>query len=212
MRRIHVLIVEDDAIWRRCITEYIEREDDITVLCSVTNKEEAISIAKANQLDVILMDINLTENKLDGIEAASELIFHTDAKIIMLTALSEEDLILNAFSAGAVNYVSKSDYRRLPAIIRSTVFNCKPVSVLLNDYLRLKEEETLHVLTNAEREVFDLIRQGFTQSQIEQKLFKSESTVKKQVNHILKKLKVRSSREAVEKLQRRDRVNQNKVL
>ena len=41
--------------------------------------------------------------------------------------------------------------------------------------LRLKKEEKLNVLTNAEREVFELIEQGYTQSHIEKKLHKSES-------------------------------------
>ena len=51
---------------------------------------------------------------------------------------------------------------------------------------RLKREERLRGLTPAEREVFDLLDEGYTHSQMEQKLFKTESTLKNQINKILK--------------------------
>ena len=77
------------------------------------------------------------------------------------------------------------------------------MEALLKEFTRLKREEQLQVLTAAEREVFELIEDGYTQPQIQEKLYKAESTLKNQVNKMLKKLGVRSSKEAVEKVRRK---------
>lgn len=78
------------------------------------------------------------------------------------------------------------------------------MQALLKEFRRLKREERLQPLTPAEREVFELIEDGRTQAEIGRKLFKSESTLKNQVNRILKKLGASSSREAVRRLRRGD--------
>ena len=76
------------------------------------------------------------------------------------------------------------------------------MEVLLDDYHKLKQEEELKSLSPSEREVFDLIEQGNTQNEIGKKLFKSEQTLKNQVHSILKKLGVRSSKDAIEKVKK----------
>jgi NarL family two-component system response regulator LiaR len=84
------------------------------------------------------------------------------------------------------------------------------MEALLKEFTRLKREEQLKELTAAEREVFDMIEQGYTQSQIGRMLHKTESTLKNQVNKLLKKLGVRSSREAVKKVRRKGLVMQSR--
>jgi NarL family two-component system response regulator LiaR len=200
MDRINVAIVEDDLDWLKAITCFLGSNEDINIVWTADNKEKALDLAKKQFADVILMDINLSGNKFDGIYAAAEISRTEKSKIIMLTSLNGENIISDSFIAGAVNFISKTDYRKLPGVIRSAFYNSSPFEIVLKDYLRLKEEEQLKDLTNAEKEIINLMRKGYTQSQIENELYKSERTLKNQVNKMLKKMEVKNSREAVKKI------------
>jgi DNA-binding NarL/FixJ family response regulator len=169
------------------------------------NKEEAVRLTQNLAFDVALVDVNLTENRFDGIEAVSEIVRLQPVKVIMLTGLEDKELITRSFSAGAVNYLYKTRYKDIPAAIRFTYWNAAPIEVLLKDYERLKQEEKLRVLTPAERDIFDLAEQGYTPSQIGQALHKTDQTIKNQTRSMLKKLGAGRLREAIEKIRKRIR-------
>lgn len=203
MSHIKVFIVEDDSDWIKALTSYLNRESDLLVVGTAANSAEALSMAQTIPFDVVLMDIQLEGSRLDGIHTAMMMQEHSSAKIIMLTSLNDEETMTRAFTAGAVQFLEKTRFQELPHAIRSAYHHPAPMEALLKELARLKREEQLKELTGAEREVFELIESGYTQSQIEQKLFKAESTLKNQVNKMLKKFGVRSSKEAVEKVRRR---------
>ncbi|MEV5028155.1 response regulator transcription factor [Paenibacillus sp. LPE1-1-1.1] len=203
MSHIKVFIVEDDSDWIKALTSYLNREPDLLVVGTAANSAEALSMAQTIPFDVVLMDIQLEGSRLDGIHTAMMMQEHSTAKIIMLTSLNDEETMTRAFTAGAVQFLEKTRFQELPHAIRSAYHHPAPMEALLKELARLKREEQLKELTGAEREVFELIESGYTQSQIEQKLFKAESTLKNQVNKMLKKFGVRSSKEAVEKVRRR---------
>lgn len=203
MSHIKVFIVEDDADWIKALTSFLNKEPDLLVVGAATNSGEALSMAQNMAIDVVLMDIQLEGSRLDGIQTAMMMQEYSAVKIIMLTSLNDEQSMTQAFTAGAVQYLEKTRFQELPQAIRAAYHHSAPMEALLKELARLKREEQLKELTGAEREVFELIEAGYTQSQIEQKLYKTESTLKNQVNKILKKFGVRSSKEAVEKVRRR---------
>ncbi|WP_405078762.1 response regulator [Paenibacillus chitinolyticus] len=203
MELIKVLLVEDDPDWIKAMTSYLNKEDDLLVVGAAVHPNEAVSMAATLDFDVVLMDIQLTDRGLDGIYTAVEILELCPVKIIMLTSMSDERVMTEAFTAGAVNYIEKTRFREVPHAIRSAYRHPAAMDALLREFSRLKREEQLKKLTAAEREVYDLIEEGYTQSQIEKKLVKAESTLKNQVNKMLKKLGVKSSKEAVEKVRRR---------
>ncbi|MFC0213815.1 response regulator [Paenibacillus chartarius] len=187
------------------MTNYLHHQPDILVAGSATNKEEAVRLTQTLSFDVALVDIHLTENRQEGIDAVSEIVHLQPVKVIMLTGQEDEELIIRSFAAGAVNYLYKTRYRDIPAAIRFTYQNAAPIEVLLKDYERLKQDEKLRVLTTAEREIFDLAERGYTLSQIGQVLHKTEQTIKNQTGSLLKKLGARRLREAVETIRKRIR-------
>lgn len=203
MSHIRVLLVEDDPDWVKAMTLFLNKEADLLVVGAASTAEEALSLARTLSFDVALLDIQLADHQQNGIYTAVEMHRIHSAKIIMLTSMSEEDIMTQAFTAGAINYIEKTNFRQLPEAIRSAYHHPAPMEALLKEFARLKREEQLKDLTSAEREVFELIEQGYTQTQIEQKLYKAESTLKNQVNKLLKKLGVRSRKEAVEKVRRK---------
>ncbi|MEC0256144.1 hypothetical protein PAEVO_25890 [Paenibacillus sp. GM2FR] len=210
MNRIQIFLVEDDPDWIKSMTVFLNAQEDMIVVGTAESSEQAIAMAQILSFDIVLMDIQLTAGRLDGIYTAAEILERKpQAKAIMLTSLGDEQVITQSFTAGAVNYIEKSKFKELPAAIRSAVLHPGSMEVLLKEFARLKREEQLRGLTPAEREVFDLLDEGYTHSQMEKKLFKTESTLKNQINKMLKKLGVRSSKEAVEKVRRKGIVREN---
>ncbi|MDF2680798.1 MAG: DNA-binding response regulator [Brevibacillus sp.] len=205
MEPIKVFLVEDDPVWRKGLVDYLNKEPEITVTGEAGTKEEAIEKYSPANVDVVLMDINLTENNLDGIDTALALIqLQPDCKIIMLTSLTAEDVIVESFSAGAVNYISKSSFKEIPdairaAHLRQSAIHPTAAAALRNEFLRLKNDENQKLLSPAEKEILHLIHQGQTQTQIEQSLHITKRTIKNHINRILKKMGVKSSKEAAAK-------------
>ncbi|WP_433947002.1 response regulator [Paenibacillus sp. SN-8-1] len=201
MDKIRVLLVEDDPDWKKIIETLLNREEDMELVGYAKTKEETIRLSNAiKQIDVFLIDINLTDNNLDGIYTALELKDHGNWKMIMLTSINDDEVIKNSFVAGAVNYVLKKNVCEIPSLIRRLYLEQSPLEILVKDYCRLKQEEQLKELTPAEREVYDLVEKGYTRTEIEKRLVKSENTLKCQIKKILKKLHSPTTKEAVKKV------------
>jgi DNA-binding NarL/FixJ family response regulator len=204
MEQIRVALVEDDSDWWKIIETIIGKEDDMILIGCGKTKEEALKLSEAlDHIDIFLIDINLTNNNLDGIYAALELKENRNLKIIMLTSMSDEEVIQKSFAAGAVDYILKKDVNRIAEIIRSTYAGTTPIQALIKDYNRLKDEEQLKELTTAERQVYDLVEKGYSRREMQKKLVKSENTLKNQIKNILKKLSVSSTKEAIRKVKSR---------
>lgn len=203
MDRIKVLLVDDDISWQGAIGRFLNRERSILLTGMVKTREEAVAFVKTIEVDVVLMDINLTENRLDGIEAAIEIKGICNAKIIMLTSMKGEEVIMDSFTAGAVNFISKEEYKVLPEIIKLAYKKSNPVELLVSEYNKLKKLEQLKDLSDCEKEVYSLMEEGVSRQQMQLKLNKSENTIKKYIRQVLRKLDVRSSKEAVKKVNRK---------
>ncbi len=200
MENIRVAIVEDDLIFQKAITNFINKQPDMMVVGVASNKVEAIGLAKSLEIDLILMDINLNGNESDGIVAAIEIVKFSNAKIIMLTGIDDASTIVDSFTAGALHYILKENYLEIPNTIRLLYKNEMPFKLLISEFSRLKKEEQLQELSGPEKEIFKLIEQGYTQAEIGLKLYKTQNTIKTQIKSILKKLKVKNTKEAVEKV------------
>lgn len=200
MNKIRVAIVEDDLDWLKAMISFLNKHEDITVICTADSREKALELTKSTEIDVILMDINLNGNECDGIYAVLDILEVRNVKIIMITSLKGENLIQDSFAAGAVNYISKENYEDIPLAIRKCYSDNSPIEVMLKEFRRMKREEQLKDLTQSERDIFDLIEKGYNQSQIESMLYKTHNTLRAQIKSIIKKIKVRSSKEAVMKV------------
>ncbi|MGC5325758.1 response regulator transcription factor [Brevibacillus sp. SYSU BS000544] len=209
MDQIRVLVIEDDQEWRNGLVDYVNKEADLTVAGTADTKAGALELFGQIEADVVLLDINLTENNLDGIEIALELTsIKPDYKIIMLTSLTADEVIVDSFSAGAVNYISKLNFREIPDAIRSAYHQQSAIhptaaAALRNELLRLKQEEDQKLLSPSEKEILHLVHQGQTQSQIEKTLHITQRTIKNHINRILKKLGTKTSKEAAAKAKRK---------
>jgi NarL family two-component system response regulator LiaR len=203
---IKVVLIEDDLEWLHSIQTIIKAENDIELVGYGSTEEDTLRLAKdIDEIDIFLVDINLTGAKLDGIHAAYELQKLQSKndkkwKVVMLTCLGDKDVIIKAFTAGAVNYILKKDVHNIANIIRSTYAgNFTAIEAMLEDYRDLKYEQQLTNLTQSERIVFDMMEKGYSRQSIQKQLSKSNNTIKNQIQSIFKKLSVKNIKDAVEK-------------
>lgn len=190
-KNIKVILVEDDPFWQKNISMYIEKEaDDIEVIKIVDSKEKVLEIVEnESQIDIVLMDINLTAANLDGIEII-EILSKQKIKAIALTSINEQDVIVESFESGAVNYINKSSIYDIILAIREAVegrnqIHSDAVGALLG---KMREEKKLRSLTSSEREVYNLEKKGYKKKDIAERLYKTIDTIKKHSRSWRKKL------------------------
>ncbi|MBY0201535.1 response regulator transcription factor [Priestia megaterium] len=181
-KNIKVILVEDDPFWQKNISMYIEKEaDDIEVIKIVDSKEKVLEIVEnESQIDIVLMDINLTAANLDGIEII-EILSNQKIKAIALTSINEQDVIVESFESGAVNYINKSSIYDIILAIREAVegrnqIHSDAAGALL---VKMREEKKLRSLTSSEREVYNLEKKGYKKRDIAEHLYKTIDTIKK---------------------------------
>ncbi|USL27919.1 response regulator transcription factor [Priestia megaterium] len=190
-KNIKVILVEDDPFWQKNISMYIEKEaDDIEVIKIVDSKEKVLEIVEnESQIDIVLMDINLTAANLDGIEII-EILSKQKIKAIALTSINEQDVIVESFESGAVNYINKSSIYDIILAIREAVegrnqIHSDAAGALLE---KMREEKKLRSLTSSEREVYNLEKKGYKKKDIAERLYKTIDTIKKHSRSWRKKL------------------------
>lgn len=184
-----LIIVEDDSFWQEQLRRDLEEQPDIEVQAVLADKEEALHFVRQQQVDIVLMDINLSGNQLDGIEATRKIVRQSNnkTKVIMMTLFDEGEIIADSFRQGAINYIKKSNYGHLVSAIRDAYRNQASIHADVADAIRA--ELRLSVLTPMEREVLALKNKGLNKTQIAEMLVKSVSTIKSQMRSIRDKLK-----------------------
>jgi two-component system, response regulator PdtaR len=105
MREIKILIVEDEVMIAECIKLDLE-DEGYTVYDYVTSGEKAVKVTENRETDLILMDINLS-GKIDGIEAAKEIIDRDNIPIIFMTGYDENSIFDRAQELHPVAYLHK---------------------------------------------------------------------------------------------------------
>lgn len=103
-RPTRVLVAEDEALIRLDLVELLT-DEGFEVIGQAANGEEAVSLARELQPDLVIMDVKMP--KMDGITAAEAIAEERIAPIVMLTAFSQRDLVERARDAGAMAYVVK---------------------------------------------------------------------------------------------------------
>jgi DNA-binding NarL/FixJ family response regulator len=196
---IRLLICDDQVFVCEGLRAILSTAADIEVVGLAYDGEEACEQVAALHPQIVLMDLKMPV--LNGIQATR--IIHEkfpDVRILVLTTYDFDEWVFQAVRAGANGYLLKDTPRdQLFAAIRGTVegksYIDPSVAPRLLDQLHeglpaLKNSEAAHLLSERELEVLGLVAQGLSNSEIAQRLFLSEGTVKNYVSAIFTKLKV----------------------
>jgi DNA-binding NarL/FixJ family response regulator len=202
---LRVLVADDQSMVRAGFRMLLAEEPDIEVVAEASNGLEAVEKAARFDPTVVLMDIRMPE--LDGLEATRR-ILATDkgARILILTTFDLDEYVYEALSAGASGFVLKDDPpEQLIAAIHTVAAGDALLSPtvtkrVIKQFSRLPRHSPpreFDDLTAREQEVFRLIANGLSNTEIAQELFISDATVKTHITHILQKLNLRDRVQAV---------------
>jgi two-component system response regulator NreC len=201
-QRIRVLIVDDHAILRQALRQLLEQHAEVEVVGDASSGREAIASTEKLMPDVVLMDMVMPG--LTGLEATRQIRKRfPKTRVLILTGYMEDEQIIGALRAGASGYVVKrSDTEELllgiQAVHRGNTYFSSAISDgdAINQYLwQAKKEDGkagYDLLTSREREVLQLIAEGFSNQRIAQELFISVKTVEAHKAHIMSKLHARN--------------------
>jgi DNA-binding NarL/FixJ family response regulator len=200
MKRITVLLAEDHTIVREGFRKMLELETDLEVAGEAKDGRQAVALVKKLCPDVILMDIAMP--LLNGLEATRQILKAVPgAKILMLSAHSDDAYVKNATESGAMGFLLKQTSshevcRAIREVHQGRTFFSPSVSVRLN---RLNPQLTGRAgrlnkkaarLTSREMEVLQLIAEGQANKQIASDLGIGIKTVEKHREHLMQKLNI----------------------
>lgn len=201
---IKVMLVDDHTIVRDGIKALLTDQDDISIIGEASNGRDLLSLLKAHNPDILLLDISLPD--YSGIELCE--IVRRDypgIQVLFLSMYTSEEYIFNAIKAGAQGYLPKNiSQTELLLAIRtisqgSEYFSESISNIILKSYIKKaknKEPESLNPeesLSKRELEILKLFAEGFPNPQIAEKLFISTRTVESHKNHIMQKLGLKST-------------------
>lgn len=193
----NVVIVDDHEILRAGLISLLDEETDITVIGEANTGHDAIAIVEAQRPDVVIMDVAMPD--MDGIEATRILVEKVEGvKVLALSMHADQKYITDMIDAGASGYLLKECAMEELAFalrsIRKYNFYISPSvsNVVLERYLKPFEpnEELLSQtsLSGREREVLQLVADGWSTSAIAEHFSLSVKTVETHRKHIMDKL------------------------
>lgn len=193
---MRVLIVDDDYLVAVSLKTILEADPDINVIDCGKSGEEAISLYKKHNPDVLLMDIRMQE--MSGLEAGEQILADNPlAKILYLTTFMDDEYIVKAIRLGAKGYILKQDFEGIVPAIKAVnqgqnVFGQEIVNKL-PDLMNQKKEIDLSKWNISDKE-FEIIKEvaaGYSNKEIAERLYLSEGTVRNYISTILEKLELR---------------------
>lgn len=211
---IRILLADDNADIRSYFHGIMDREPGFEVVGEASSGAECVRLALEKKPDIILMDIQM-ETETAGIDA-TRAIHETlpETKIIILTIHSDDEMLFQAYSSGAMDYIVKTDsIAKIVSSIEKVSQNqlqlrADVADKIVTEFQRIQREHvsllyTLNILTkmtNSELEVLCCLYNGDSYKQVAKTRFVSEATIKSQVNSILKKFDKKRMRDVIDVL------------
>ncbi|MDX6357168.1 MAG: hypothetical protein QOH37_222 [Nocardioidaceae bacterium] len=201
---IRVLLVDDQDLFREGLRVIIDAQEGLEVVGTAGDGLAAVRLVDDLAPDVVLMDVRMPE--MDGVEATRQIFLPDRAarrerpvRVVVLTTFNLDDRAATAIRYGASGFLLKGT---TPAMLSdairtvhagNAVLAPQDLATLLDGQFqtRAPTPASYLTLTEKEREVFEAVAQGLSNTEIGGQVFASESTVKTHVGAILRKLGLR---------------------
>ena len=202
MKRIRVLLADDHNLVRAGIRALVQNDPDIEVVAEAENGRLVRGLVELHKPDIVLMDIAMPE--LNGLDATAQLVKEFPAlRVIVLSMHSTEGYVLKALRAGASGYLLKGAATpelalAIKSVARGETYLSSSVSkFVIEAFKRGPSGETLGAdkpsranteLTPRQREVLQLIAEGYSTKEIAEKLNISVKTAKTHRSELMRRL------------------------
>ncbi len=205
------MVVDDIVPIAKKYTQFLNQVDNFKVVAIVHSGYEAVMNCAIHKPDIILMDVEM-ETRTAGLDATKYILEKfPNTKIIILTVYEDDETVFKAFQLGVTDYLLKnSTPAEMVTCINDAYNNRSPIRPTIaqkirREFQRVKKSESsflycLHLvtqLTQTELDILDLMSQGYTRKQICKIRCVELSTIKTQINNILKKFNCNSMEEVV---------------
>ena len=202
---VRILLYDDNEALRLGVTAMIADEPDFELVAAISNAETVETDVKQLLPDVVLMDIDMPQ--VNGVEAVRRIRRIAPLlPVIMLTVFDDNENIFNAVCAGASGYILKRyASMEIPGAIRDVLTGGAPMTgsvarkVLQMIPVARSHEQEKTGLSEREKEILQLLVQGFSYKMIAAQIKISLDTVRFHIKKIYDKLHVHSATEAVSK-------------
>ncbi|MDX2137094.1 MAG: response regulator transcription factor [Chloroflexota bacterium] len=191
--QIPTLIVDDHAIVRQGLRMMLEAQPHMEVVGEAADVAAAVGMVRKFAPALVLLDLLMPGmSAVEGIQQIRQISVNT--RILVLSSSTEDQLIKGALEAGAHGYILKASRPAalLEAIekVMSGVYALDPLAseILVRG---VRQHDPITSLTTRERDVFDLMARGQSNSEIAQTLVVSEGTVRTHIANVLDKLSLR---------------------
>ncbi len=200
--KFRIAILDDEQVWIEAIVSLLSRAPELEIVGTASSQAEAKTIAQNLRPDLFLVDINLGHAWQNGISATIAILDASpETEVVVLTAAESDQHVVDAISAGAIDFLQKSNCELLlPAILRYMRKEFSPGTILARNFASLRRENIAKSLTDQEYQVLEQLSNNVSRSKIQNNMNKSESTIKSQIRSILHKLGVSRTSEAISKL------------
>jgi DNA-binding NarL/FixJ family response regulator len=205
---IRILVADDQMLVRAGFRALLGAEDGVEVVGEAADGEQAVSLARSQRPDVVLMDIRMPG--LDGLEASRRILSDpalADVRVVILTTFETDEYIFEAIRLGASGFLVKdtepADLIKAIRVVAAGESLLSPgvTRRLIEEFARRAKEPLalpgIDDLTEREREVMGLVALGLSNDEIAQRLVVSPATAKTHVSRIMIKLRARDRAQLV---------------
>ena len=194
MNRIKVLIVDDHPMVLEGMRSMLTQINFVDIVGTAANAYEAIELIKAAAPDIVITDINMPE--ISSIELTLKIKKEfPEIKVIAMSTFKERSYITQMIQNGASGYLIKSASKEeieeaILSVHEGKLYMSLDISLSAFDK---QEINNVPILSSREKEVLDLIADGFTNPQIAEKLFLSLHTVDSHRKNLLTKFGINNT-------------------
>ncbi|KIP89812.1 LuxR family transcriptional regulator [Microbacterium sp. MEJ108Y] len=203
---IRLVIADDHPIVRAGLTALFGLEPDLEVVAEASTPDEAVACAERENPDVVLMDLQFgSQSQATGVDATRRIrALEAPPYVLVLTNYDSDADILGAVEAGASGYLLKdAPPHELTAAVRAAAAGESALAPVIASRLLDRMRAPRVSLSSREIEVLELVAAGRSNSEVAERLFVSETTVKSHLAHIFSKLDVSSRTAAVSEARRK---------
>lgn len=202
---IKIVLADDHAIVRTGVRAVVERlGKNMTISAELSNGKELVEYAKKHPDEIYVVDIAMPV--MNGIEAVEQIVKHNpDAKVVMLSMYDDRMSVEKSLKAGAKGFIVKVSaadeiVNAIEEICAGRFYLCNKVSkYIVQGFLgkTSPRQKGRRGLTPKEKEVLQLIAEGYSSKQIAKSFNLSLNTIHVHRNNIMKKLGIHKQTELV---------------
>jgi DNA-binding NarL/FixJ family response regulator len=199
MKKISVIIVEDHKMIREMFANMFAGKEEIEVIGQSGEFNEAIELIKTAKPDIVLLDINLSENSgMDAVPLIRQ--FAPSSRIVAVSMHSQPSYAKKMIKLGARGYVTKSSSHQeileaVEEVMKGNLYVCREIRNTLTSQALGEQSDGTQIksLSLREIEIIRLIRKGLSSREIAASLYIAVRTVEVHRYNILKKLSLKNT-------------------